>query len=274
LTLREKTEGWLSRHHVELDPSLDEQQLIDEHIIDLLVGYTEVDKDSTVLEIGAGVGNITEAMVDKAMLFYCIEKNPKFIPILRQRLKYHFNIEVMLADALEMEYPDHDILISNLPYSISEAFFQRILKLNFKKAVFIVPISFADKLTASKGDPTYTKLSKTSSIFYESQKHETIPSEAYLPEPNTSTCITTLKPKELRNKIELIEKSLFQQSDKILKNALREAIITTGIKDTKKTAVSMINAIGIDEIILNRPVSRLSLEEIQTIEESLKEVMN
>lgn len=268
--LKDRTLRLLKKHNLELDPSLDEQQLIDEKVIDLFISHTGVDKDSTVLEIGPGIGNITAEIVNKAKTVYCIEKNPKFIPALRGHLKYNFNVEVIEGDALQMEYPEHDILISNLPYAICEAFFQRSLNLNFKQATLIVPTSFAEKLTATEGQQNYTKLSKIASIFYQAEKHEDIPSNAYLPEPRTATCILTLKPKEPKDQASKTLKETLLQSDKITKNALREAIISTGMKQTKREAETLIEAMKLDEAILTRPVPRLSLEELQKIEDTLR----
>jgi 16S rRNA (adenine1518-N6/adenine1519-N6)-dimethyltransferase len=268
--LKDRTLRLLKKHNLELDPSQDEQQLIDEKTIDLFISHTGVDKDSTVLEIGPGVGNITAEIVNKAKMVYCIEKNPKFIPALRGHLKYNFNVEVIEGDALQMEYPDHDILISNLPYAICEAFFQRSFHEKFRQATLIVPTSFAERLTASEGQQNYTKLSKIASIFYQAERHEDIPSEAYLPQPRTATCIISLKPKEPEDQASNTMKKILLQSDKLTKNALREAIISAGVKQTKRVADAQIGAMKLDEAILTRPVPRLSLEELQEIEDTLR----
>ena len=157
--------------------------------------YCEIQPDETVLEIGPGAGNITEALLDKARYLICIEKNPKYIPVLRERFKDSQKLKLIQDDALKTYLPKHDRLVSNLPYMITEPFFQRTLRLDFKSATFIVPSGFSETLQAKPSEEEYTKLSFLSQLFYDMTYHETVPSEAYLPEPRTSTAIITLKPR-------------------------------------------------------------------------------
>ncbi len=153
---------------------------------------------------------------------------------------------------------------------ISEPFFQRTLRLGFKSATFIVPCGFAEILTAKPSSEEYTKLSWLSQLFYDAKQLETIPSEAYLPEPRVSTAVISLKPRSTLDPVEKTLKELIQQGDKYTKNALREALIRSEWIASKKEARSFIDDLKLESSIMESWASRLSLTDLQTIEQKLR----
>ena len=263
--LREKTLEFLSTHGIYLEPSLDEQQLIDEEVIAKLIDFSRVSGDDVVLEIGPGVGNITEGLLRRAKTVICIEKNPKYIPVLRERFKHHPNPYVVLGDALHEKLPRFDRLVSNLPYMICEALLQRTFRMEMKSAAFIVSRGFAKILEARAGELEYSKLSLQAQLFYDSETHMEVPPSSYIPAPRTETCIMSLVPRETSTVADEALKELFRQGDKLAKNALREALIRANICDTKNQAVSFIAESGISAETHGRRVSRLSLKEIESL---------
>jgi 16S rRNA A1518/A1519 N6-dimethyltransferase RsmA/KsgA/DIM1 with predicted DNA glycosylase/AP lyase activity len=249
---------------------LDEQQLIDPDAIRRFVDCCEIKPEETVLEIGPGAGNITEALLEKARYLICIEKNPKYHPILQERFKTSGKIKLIQDDALKTYLPKHDRLVSNLPYMICEPFFQRTLRLGFKSATFIVSSGFAETLTADCSTGEYTKLSWLSQLFYEAKQLETVLSEAYLPEPRVSTTIISLKPRSNPDHVEKTLRELIQQGDKHTKNAIRESLIRSEWTASKKEALSLVETMNLDDAILESWVSRLSLADLQSIESKLR----
>jgi len=263
--LRDRTQAFLSTFGIDLDPSLDEQQLIDEEVIANLIDFSGVGGDDMVLEVGPGVGNITEGLLRKAKTVICIEKNSKYIPVLRERFKHHPNLDIVLGDALHEKLPHSDRLVSNLPYMICEAFLQRTFRMEMKSATFIVPSGFAKILEARAGEPIYSKLSLQARLFYDQETHMEVPPSSYIPAPRTETCIISLVPKASSTVADEALKELFRQGDKLAKNALREALIRAGICDTKRQAVSFIAESGVPVETLGRRVTRLSLKEIASL---------
>jgi len=263
--LRDRTQALLSKHGIILDPSRDEQQLIDEEVIANLIDFSGVGGDDVVLEVGPGVGNITEGLLRRAKTVICIEKNPKYIPVLRERFKHHPNLDVVLGDALHEKLPSSDRVVSNLPYMICEAFLQRTFRMEMKSAAFIVPSGFAKILEARAGEPEYSKLSLLAQLFYDQGVHMEVPPSAYLPAPRAETCIISLVPRESSTVADEALKQLFRQGDKLAKNALREALIRAGICDTKRQAVSFIAESGVPVETLGKKVTRLSLKEIASL---------
>jgi 16S rRNA (adenine1518-N6/adenine1519-N6)-dimethyltransferase len=262
----------LTRFNVAVNPALDEQQLIDSDVIKRFTEHCDIQPGETVLEIGPGAGNITESLLHHARYLICIEKNQNYIPILENRFKNADNFKVIHDDALKTYLPKHDRLVSNLPYMISEAFFQRTTRLGFKSATFIVSKGFAETLQAEPGEK-YTKLSWQAQLFYDITQHEEVPPSAYLPEPRVSTTIISLKPRQDQSNTGKILVELIQQGDKYTKNALRESLIRSEVCDTKKQAKTVVNDLELGDDVLGSWASRLSLEQLQTLEEKLSSVL-
>lgn len=263
--LRERTQEYLSKHGIMLDPSLDEQQLVDEEVICRLIASSGLAGGDTVLEVGPGIGNITEALLRRAEFVNCVEKNPKYLPILRERFGSHPGFEVVLGDALNVRLPRCDRLVSNLPYMICEAFLQRLFRTDVESAALIVPNGFADILVAEAGTHGYSKLSYQAQLFYTVEVHAGVPRSAYLPEPKTDTCIMSLVPSASSTVADETLKQVFRQGDKLSKNALREALIRVGLCDTKRQAAALIAESMIPACTLGGPVARLSLKEVQSL---------
>lgn len=269
--LRDETISRLAKHGLTAEATLDEQQLIDAGVIDALIGAAGLKPEDTALEIGPGAGNITAELAKRAKRVYAIEKNPKFLPLLKERLEGS-NVEVILGDALTSYLPQFDVLVSNLPYAIVEAMIQRLKRLQFRAASLLVPISLANILTAKHGEQQYSKLTLEANLFFHVSQVKVVKQSAYNPEPRTETAIITLRPRKPTEKGEAVILRLLQQGDKKLPNALREALISIdGYPPTKRAAKEAVTRLQLDDQLLEKRVYALSLADIELISSRLDE---
>jgi 16S rRNA (adenine1518-N6/adenine1519-N6)-dimethyltransferase len=271
--LREETLGLLRRFGVTADPSRDEQHIVDADLIRRMIDAAEVSANDTVLEVGAGAGNITLCLAERALKVYAIEKNPKFLPILRNRLGDHGNVEVIEGDALILELPEFDKVVSNLPYSISEALIQRLMRKRFNAASILVSSSFARILLAEKEEAEYSRLTFASNLFFDVRLVEQVPPSAYYPEPDKSTSLLTLRPKRVSSPAEAMMRGVILRGDKKLKNALVDAVIGAhsehGTPSTKRAAKKYVERLEIGWEAEAR-VARLPLRSLESIFERLR----
>ena len=271
--LRDETIHLLERFGVHLNPSLDEQQLVDAEVIECLMAAADVTERETVLEVGAGCGNITLALAEAAGSVVTVEKNEKFLPILRERTAPYGNVELIHGDALGIRLPPFNKLVSNLPYSICEAFMQRLIHLDFECAAVIVSSSFARIITAREGDPHYSRLSLVTDTFFTIEGLEEIGPDAYYPPPGGSTTLIRLKPRAADSLRLAVLRGVLLQGDKKLKNALREAFIASsevfGGPSTKREVREQVRLMGLGGAMLEGRVARLSLPELQLLFRSL-----
>ena len=274
--LREQTIGLLKRYGLEVEAALDEQQLIDPEVINDLIAASEITPQDTVLEIGPGAGNITVEIAKRARKTYAVEKNPKFIPLLNERL-VGFNVEIIIGDALALYLPRFDVLVSNLPYAMAEATIGRLKRIHFKTASLLVPLGFANILTAKPEETRYSRLTLEANLFYNISLIRVVKPSVFTPEPKTETSIIKLKPKKATDKKEAVIWHLLQQGDKKVANALRESFISIeGYPSTKREARDLIAKLRLEQLLEKR-VAALSLDEIELIRsclDSLKELPN
>jgi 16S rRNA (adenine1518-N6/adenine1519-N6)-dimethyltransferase len=272
--LREETLAILNKHGLIVDTSQDEQQLVDLEVIQLLIKAAGVQQGDRVLEVGPGAGNITIELARQGAKVIGIEKNPKWIPLLNERLS-EFHVELIIGDALKDRLPEFDRVVSNLPYSISEAFIQCLTRLTFKSAAFLVPSSFATTVTAQKGDERFSKLSFVTGLFFDVEITTSVTQNAYLPPPRTATSILKITSRQITSLREALLRETIKQGDKKLGNGLREAVIkcalTYEIPSTKKGADAYV-AGAFRKLNSECRVSRLSLMELQRLSSFLADL--
>lgn len=242
---------------------------MDEAVIAKLVDLSGVSPDETVLEIGPGTGNITAALLEYAGKVIAVEKNFKYLPVLKGRFGNEPRLQIIHHDILFYRIPAIDRVVSNLPYMISEAIIRRLFKVPLKSAAFIVSSGFAEIITAAPSDERYSKLSFLLGLFYDAWLEAEVPNSAYLPTPKVSTAIVTLRARETDDEHHGLMQELFKQEDKKTANALRESLIWVGVCDTKREARSKIVEMNIPTSFLEAPLSRLSFEQVLELDELL-----
>ncbi len=175
--MRDQTLELLGRFGLTAEATLDEQQLIDPAAIDALIEASGIRPTDTVLEIGPGAGNITAGLAARASKVIAVEKNEKFIPLLKERFS-DSKVEVVLGDALAIYLPAFDVLVSNPPYAITEALIHRLERLRFRAASLVVPSTLARALVANRREPDYTKLTLETRLFFGTEVGSAVQPEA------------------------------------------------------------------------------------------------
>ena len=109
--------------------------LKDKSLLRRIVRYAEIKKDESVLEVGCGTGNLTQFVLKKAGKVYGIEKDRRFVRILKSRFENEISQDrfvLIEGDALKVEWPQFDKFVSNIPYSISSPLTLKLLKSRFR----------------------------------------------------------------------------------------------------------------------------------------------
>lgn len=215
---------------------LDQHFVIDEDVLLRVLELADIGEDETILEIGAGTGNLTELLAERAKKVYSIEIDPELREELEKALSESPNVKIIWGNALEIEWPKFDKLVSNIPYSISEPLIQKLIFCNFKVAVLLVPKHFSTILLGKKP----TKLTITSKVLFSVKPDIEVYPESFDPPPSVGSKLIILRPREPETLAEAVLQEFFRQRDKIAKNALREALIRArdmqGRKMTKNEA--------------------------------------
>src|SRR3990172_11759599 len=133
----------------------DQHFLIDEKVLGRIIEYGQLNSSDTVLEIGAGYGNLTEKLARKAGKVIAIEADAE----LASSLNRFNNVEVFIGDALKLDFPYFNKVVSNLPYSISSPVTFKLLEYEFDMGILMYQYEFAKRMVAAPGSKDYGRLS-------------------------------------------------------------------------------------------------------------------
>ncbi|MBC7218673.1 MAG: ribosomal RNA small subunit methyltransferase A [Hadesarchaea archaeon] len=222
----QETKQLLRRSEIWLNNRLGQNQVVDPIILKKMVDYAELTAKDVVLEIGAGVGNLTIMLADLAGVVVAIEKDKKLTKILRERLKDRTNVKIIQGNVLNIELPKFNKIVSNLPFSISSKIIFKLLGLNFDLAVLMFQKEFAERLVAAPGTENYGRLTVNTYYRANVEMLDEVPPSAFFPQPKVSSAIVKLIPRlppfEVRDErvFSRVVRALFQHRRQRVRNAL------------------------------------------------------
>ncbi|MFH1450453.1 MAG: 16S rRNA (adenine(1518)-N(6)/adenine(1519)-N(6))-dimethyltransferase RsmA [archaeon] len=242
---------------------LDQHFLYTDAILEREVEYAGVTELDDVLEIGPGIGTLTEKIVEKAKSVTVIELDQQFRQILEQKL----SINIIIGDALKVDWkkmsneyvaPVFTKILSNVPYSISSPLIFKILDYGPEAAVLCLQKEFAQRMVAEPGTKDYSRLSVNCAVRADVELLEEISRELYFPVPKVDSAIVRLIPKrggagarghrgadtKLPEKFDDIVRAAFQHKNQKLKKALMHSWKELGTKEEAQTFVGKLGEIG------------------------------
>ena len=171
--------------------------LIDANILDIIANTADIQPDESILEIGPGLGALTERIIPKAKAVTCIEKDPVMVRYLKSRFA---DFTLMESDALDV---DLDALFAggitkvaaNLPYSVASRLMVEIAECEHRPALMSLTIQkeVADRLTAPPGDGHYGILGILTGVFYKNTLVKKISPTCFLPPPKVWSAVVRME---------------------------------------------------------------------------------
>ena len=164
--------------------------LTDGATADRQVARAGISKGDRVLEVGPGFGVLTERLVRESEHVTCIELDDKLADYISE--KFGDAVTLIRGDALKVKWPEFDVFVSNLPYSVSTPIIFKLLEQNFRNAVIMVQKEFAERMAARPGTSDYSRL--TVGVYYRSacKMLETVPSSRFNPRPKVDSAVVSL----------------------------------------------------------------------------------
>jgi len=214
----------------------DQHFLIDKRILKRIVEYGRVNSSDTVLEIGAGCGNLTGELAEKAGKVIAVEIDAE----LAAGLSGWKNVEVIVGDALKIEFPPFDKVISNLPYSISSPVTFKLLNHKFDLGILMYQYEYAKRMVALPGNKDYGRLSIAVQYHADVEIMETVPPGAFSTPPEVRSAIVEVIPRSPPYKVKDEDffmrfiTAAFSQRRKKLRNAILNNAALLGIEDIKE----------------------------------------
>ncbi len=232
----------------------DQHTLIDESVIKQIVDKADIKSSDIVLEIGAGSGNVTAELAKCCKKLFILEKDQDLLEILADRFENNGNVRILAGDVLQIELPNFNKIVSNMPYSILQQFFMRLIKerkQNFEQAVMIVPYGFAKKMTATPDSNDFGMVSALFMAFYDVDMFAQIEKSSFDPQPRVTSVCVSIKPKNpslSQSKTTKLLQNLFINNDRKVRNSLLHSLWdegqeVLGKKLTKNEAEALVDKI-------------------------------
>ena len=198
--------------------------LIDSHISKRIVDSAEISEGEKILEIGPGRGALTELLSSKGNLI-AIEKDKWLAVVLKQKFKE--DVEIIEGDILKWDVPPIDVIVANLPYSISSPILFRLFNYEWTRAVLMFQEEFANRLVAKPGSKIYGRLSVMANHFVDTKKLFKVSKTAFQPQPKIHSQVVKLVRREPDYKLddfdtfEKVVKSIFTHRRKKIRNCIK-----------------------------------------------------
>lgn len=275
------TRDVVTRHGFQFKKSLGQNFLIDGNILDKIVEAAELDEAAGALEIGPGIGTLTQELCEAAKQVVAVEKDNRLLDVLAETLADYENVHIHHADVLEADL--HALfakwfqgmqvsVVANLPYYVTTPIVMKLLeeRLPLRNIVVMVQREVADRMAAKPGGKDYGALTIAVQFYTAPEIVCRVPESAFMPAPNVESTVIKLKvrsepPVQVSDQklfFHLVKAS-FAQRRKTLLNNLQNNLQP---KREKEDLLRVLEATGIDP---TRRGETLSLEEYAKLANAL-----
>ena len=251
--------------------------LIDTHVLEKIIDAAGITKDDFVLEIGPGIGTMTQYLCENAREVAAVEIDNNLIPILKDTLKEYDNVEVIHEDILKVDIQElaqrknqgRPIkVVANLPYYITTPIIMGLFESHVPIASITIMVQkeVADRMQAGPGSKDYGALSLAVQFYAKPEIVANVPPNCFMPRPNVGSAVIRLTRHETVPVDVLDEKMMFRiirasfnQRRKTLANGLNNA---PDIPLSKEQIQESITALGVP---VNIRGEALTLEQFATL---------
>ncbi len=202
------TRAILERHGFTFKKSFGQNFLTDTNILQKIVDTSEIDKKVNVIEIGPGIGALTEFLAENAAEVMAFEIDDRLVPILADTLRDFDNVTVVNQDILkvdlaqyiaEFKNPDLPIkVVANLPYYITTPILMHLIEsgIPFSEFVVMMQKEVADRISAQPNTKAYGSLSIAVQYYMTAKVAFIVPRTVFVPAPNVDSAILKMVRRE------------------------------------------------------------------------------
>ena len=220
------TKAVLERHGFTFKKSFGQNFLTDTNILQKIVDTAEIDKNVNVIEIGPGIGALTEFLAENAAEVMAFEIDERLVPILEDTLRDHDNVKVINEDVLkadlqtrvkEFKNPNLPIkVVANLPYYITTPILMHLIesKIPFAEFVVMMQKEVADRISAEPNTKAYGSLSIAVQYYMTAKVAFVVPRTVFVPAPNVDSAILKMTRRE-QPLVEVKDEDFFFRVSKI-----------------------------------------------------------
>lgn len=276
----------LKKHQFTFQKKFGQNFLIDPHVLDKIISAAEITKEDFVLEIGPGIGTMTQYLAEAAREVTAVEIDRNLIPILSETLSAYDNVQIINEDVLKLDLAalakernggKPIKVVANLPYYITTPIIMGLFEggVPIESITVMVQKEVAMRMQAGPGTKDYGALSLAVQYYAEPYLAANVPQNCFMPRPNVGSAVIRLtryaepavKAKDEKLMFALIRAS-FNQRRKTLQNGLNNS---QELSFTKEQIAEAIEKMGLSPSVRGET---LTLEQFAKLSDLLAEVKN
>ncbi|MFW5438597.1 16S rRNA (adenine(1518)-N(6)/adenine(1519)-N(6))-dimethyltransferase RsmA [Paenibacillus apiarius] len=261
-----RTKEIVRKHGFSFKKSLGQNFLVDMNVMRRIVDAAELDAATGALEIGPGIGALTEQLAKRTGRVAAVEIDQRLIPILDEVMEPYPNVQVVHGDVLKVNLRElfreqfHGVekvsVVANLPYYVTTPIMMKLLeeRLPLKHIVVMIQKEVAERMAASPGGKEYGSLSVAVQYYAVPELVCTVPGTVFIPQPNVESAVIRLRVREEplvqvadeQRLFEVVQASFAQRRKTLWNNlkarygnvcgteSLAEAVASAGIEPTRR----------------------------------------
>ena len=256
--------------------------LIDSHVIDKIIAAAGIDKDTEVLEIGPGIGTLTQYLAEAAGNVVAVEIDDKLIPILEKTLSEYDNVRIIHGDILKQDigsiFEGRPFkIVANLPYYITTPIIMSLLESGVPADSITVMIQkeVADRMKASPGSKDYGALSLAVQYYAAPYLAANVPPNCFMPRPNVGSAVIRLNrletpPVKTNDPVLMFKiiRAAFNQRRKTLANAVKNY---EGLSYSREEVEQALEQMGLDVRVRGEALELSQFAELTNLLDELPE---
>jgi 16S rRNA (adenine1518-N6/adenine1519-N6)-dimethyltransferase len=278
-----RTRSILEKYGFSFKKSLGQNFLIDTNILKKIVGFAELKETSGAIEIGPGIGALTEQLARSSKKVVAFEIDQRLLPILAETLSPYSNVKIIHEDVLKAdvkgviaeEFQDIDdlMVVANLPYYVTTPIIMRLLEeqLPIRGIVCMLQKEVADRISAKPSTKEYGSLSIAIQYYTEAEVVMIVPKTVFVPQPNVDSAVIRLTKRD-RPAVDVKDENFFFQVTRTSFAQRRKTLLnnlTSGLPDGKQKKDLILEALQTSGIDPTRRGETLSLEEFAQLANEL-----
>lgn len=275
----------LQKYNFRFQKKFGQNFLIDSRVLDKIIRAADITPEDFVLEIGPGIGTMTQYLCEHARAVTAVEIDRNLIPILEETLGNYHNAEIICQDILKMDLVrlaeeknggSPIKVVANLPYYITTPIIMGLFESHMpvESVTVMVQKEVAERMQASPGTKDYGALSLAVQYYSLPEIVANVPPNSFIPRPKVGSCVIRLAkrptpplPVEDEKLLFAIIRASFQQRRKTLANGLQNA---PDLSISKELAIRTLESLGLNPNIRGEA---LSLEQFITLSHAFSHSM-
>lgn len=281
--LETKTKYIMKKYGITANKSLGQNFLINEEVVNNIVNSSNICKDDLVIEIGPGLGTLTEELLQNAGKVIAIELDERMIKILKERFIAYNNFEIINEDVLKVDLRNlikaekqsnnlkNAKIVANLPYYITTPIIMKLLeeKLDINSITVMIQKEVAERLIAVPGEKLSGAITYCVYYYADSESVMLVEKNSFIPEPDVQSEVIKLNIRE-KPIIEVKDEKMFFKLIKISfmqrRKTLINSLVNGGIFKNKEEAKNVFEELGFD---LNIRGENLSIQDFANLAEKI-----